>query len=64
MEYDRPDTATGHLETALVLCFGVAAVGYGLARLTDVISYTLPGPVYLLAGVLLMLWGISLVWRR
>ena len=64
MEYDRPDTRAGHVETVLVLCFGVAAVGYGLARLTNVISYTLPGFVYLLAGALLMLGGVSLVWRR
>jgi len=58
------DARTVSVETILVLCLGVAAVGYGVAQLTNTISYTLPGLVYLLAGALLVLWGVSLAWRR
>jgi hypothetical protein len=64
MAYSGSDTRVGHVETILVLCFSVAAIGYGVALWTNVVSYTLPGFVYLLAGALLALWGISLVRRR
>jgi hypothetical protein len=61
---DGSNSGVDRVETVLVLCLGVAAVGYGVARVTDLVSYTLPPLVYLLAGALLMLWGISLLWRR
>jgi len=64
MDSDGTGAGIGLVETILVLCLGVAAIGYGVAQLTNVISYTLPGFVYVLAGVLLALWGVSLVWRR
>jgi sulfite exporter TauE/SafE len=58
------DSRVGRVETVLVLCLGIGAVGYGVGRSMDLVSDTLPGVVYLLAGALLMLWGISLVWRE
>jgi len=64
MESGDFETRVGRVETSLVLCLGLGAVGYGVGRSTDTISYTLPAFVYLLAGALLMLWGILLVWRR
>lgn len=63
MAHDTSETGVGRLESALVLCLGLAAVGYGLARSLDLLSYSLPGPVSLLAGALLAVWGGSL-YRR
>jgi hypothetical protein len=64
MESDDSETRAGRVETVLVLCLGIGAMGYGVGRSTDLVSYTLPGVVYLLAGALLALWGVSLARRR
>jgi hypothetical protein len=63
MTHDASETSVGRLESALVLCLGLAAVGYGVARSVGLLSDSLPGPVYVLAGALLAGWGLSIYLR-
>jgi uncharacterized membrane protein len=47
-------------ETALLTGLGLLLLIYGAAQWTNAFTYTPPAIVYFIAGVVLLLWGISL----
>lgn len=47
-------------ETALLTGLGLLLLIYGVAQWTNVFTYTPPAIVYFIAGVVLLLWGVSL----
>jgi uncharacterized membrane protein len=47
-------------ETALLTGLGLLLVIYAVAQWTNVFTYTPPAIVYFIAGVVLLLWGVSL----
>jgi len=48
------------LETALLTGLGLLLLIYGVAQWTNVLTHTPPAIVYFIAGVVLLLWGVSL----
>ena len=48
------------LETALLTGLGLLLLIYDVAQWTNVFTYTPPAIVYFIAGVVLLLWGVSL----
>ena len=56
----RPEKGVGLTETVLVTGFGLLLIIIGVAQLIDIFSYTLPATVYVILGVVLLLWGVSL----
>jgi len=55
----RIKKGVGPMETVLLAGFGLLLIINGVAQLTDVLSYTLPATVYIILGVVLLLWGVS-----
>ncbi|AFZ72824.1 hypothetical protein SAMN05443661_11415 [Natronobacterium gregoryi] len=53
------DSSTEHsrIEGVLLLCLGLALVGYGVGQRTDTIEYSVPGVVSLVGGTTLLVWG-------
>ncbi len=47
-------------ETALLTGLGLLLLIYGVVQWTNVFTYTPPAIVYFIAGIVLLLWGISL----
>lgn len=47
-------------EAALLTGLGLLLLIYGVVQWTNVFTYTPPAIVYFIAGLVLLLWGISL----
>lgn len=56
----RPEKGVDLTETVLLMCLGLLLIIYAVARWTDIFTYTLPAIVYLILGIVLSLWGVSL----
>jgi len=56
----RPEKSVSLTEPVLLIGLGLLLVIYAVARWTDIFTYTPPAIVYLMLGIVLLLWGVSL----
>ena len=54
------ETGTSLAETVLLTGLGLLLVIYGVTRWIDMFTYILPAIVYVMIGIILLLWGVSL----
>ncbi|MFC6826712.1 hypothetical protein [Halopelagius fulvigenes] len=54
----------GRATAVAQLCFGLALVGYGAAQWTNLVTATLPAVVSLAGGAVLLILGVTLLYRR
>ena len=50
-------------EQALLLGLGFSFFIYGVAQWTDFITYTPPAVVYIIVGIVALLWSVSVIGR-
>ena len=56
----RPEKSVTLTETVLLIGLSLLLVIYTVARWTDIFTYTPPAIVYIILGIVLSLWGVSL----
>ena len=60
MTNSRPEKGVNRTEIVLLTGYGLLLLIYAVARWTDVFTYTPPAIVYIVLGIVLLLWGVSL----
>lgn len=60
MANSKPEKSVSQTETVLLIGLGLLLVIYAVAQWIDIFTYTLPAIVYLILGIVLLLWGVSL----